>query len=84
MQAKSYAAPVEIGATMVGGTVSRVVSSNLGGFEAGDWVLSFNGWQDYAISDGTMVTNLGKTPENPSWALGVLGMPGPHRLFWPF
>lgn len=74
--AKSYAAPVEIGATMVGGTVSRVVSSNLDGFEAGDWVLSFNGWQDYAISDGTMVTNLGKTPENPSWALGVLGMPG--------
>jgi NADPH-dependent curcumin reductase CurA len=46
------------------------------GFEAGDWVLSFNGWQDYALSNGAGVTNLGKTPDNPSWALGVMGMPG--------
>ena len=35
-----------------------------------------NGWQDYALSDGTMVQNMGKDPVNPSWALGVLGMPG--------
>ena len=39
-------------------------------------MLSFGGWQDYALSDGTMVTNLGKAPDQPSWALGVLGMPG--------
>lgn len=74
--APSYAPPVNIGEVMVGGTVSRVVESNLPGFEAGDWVLSFNGWQDYALSDGQGVTNLGKSPEHPSWALGVLGMPG--------
>lgn len=74
--AKSYAQPVEIGDPMVGGTVARVVKSNLQGFTEGDWVLSFNGWQDYALSDGTMVTNMGKTPEAPSWALGALGMPG--------
>nr|WP_321526335.1 NADP-dependent oxidoreductase [uncultured Cohaesibacter sp.] len=74
--AKSYAQPVEIGDPMVGGTVARVVKSNLEGFTEGDWVLSFNGWQDYALSDGTMVTNMGKTPEAPSWALGALGMPG--------
>nr|WP_319484142.1 NADP-dependent oxidoreductase [uncultured Cohaesibacter sp.] len=74
--AKSYAQPVEIGDPMVGGTVARVVKSNLQGFAEGDWVLSYNGWQDYALSDGTMATNMGKTPEAPSWALGVLGMPG--------
>nr|WP_320143055.1 NADP-dependent oxidoreductase [uncultured Cohaesibacter sp.] len=74
--AKSYADPVEIGDPMVGGTVARVVKSNLDGFADGDWVLSYNGWQDYALSDGTMVTNLGKNPEAPSWALGALGMPG--------
>jgi NADPH-dependent curcumin reductase len=74
--APSYAAPVEIGQVMVGGTVAQVVSSDVDGFAEGDWVVAFGGWQDYALSDGKGVINLGKTPENPSWALGVLGMPG--------
>ena len=74
--APSYAAPVKIGAVMVGGTVSQVVTSDVAGFEAGDWVQGFGGWQDYALSDGTGAINMGKSPENPSWALGVLGMPG--------
>jgi len=74
--APSYAAPVEIGAVMVGGTVAQVIRSDVDGFEQDDWVVAFGGWQDYALSDGTGVINLGKDPENPSWALGVLGMPG--------
>ncbi|WP_111559033.1 NADP-dependent oxidoreductase [Paracoccus sediminilitoris] len=74
--APSYAAPVEVGQVMVGGTVSQVVSSDVDGFAEGDWVVAFGGWQDYALSDGTGVINMGKNPENPSWALGVLGMPG--------
>ncbi|MDX2438188.1 MAG: NADP-dependent oxidoreductase [Acidobacteriota bacterium] len=74
--APSYAAPVEIGDVMVGGTVAQVVSSDVDGFAGGDWVVAFGGWQDYALSDGKGVTNMGKDPENPSWALGVLGMPG--------
>jgi NADPH-dependent curcumin reductase CurA len=72
----SYAPPVDIGEVMVGGTVARVVQSNCAGFEAGDWVLCANGWQDYALSDGSGVTSLGREPEHPSWALGILGMPG--------
>lgn len=74
--APSYAAPVEIGGVMVGGTVARVVTSNIQGFVTGDWVLSFNGWQDYALSDGKGVTNLGQAPNHPSLALGIMGMPG--------
>jgi NADPH-dependent curcumin reductase len=74
--APSYAPPVDIGAVMVGGTVARVHSSKLAGFSEGDWVLSFSGWQDYALSDGSEVTQLGSNPEHPSWALGILGMPG--------
>jgi len=74
--APSYAAPVEIGDVMVGGTVAQVVSSNVDGFAQGDYVLSFSGWQDYALSDGSGVTNLGQTPAHPSWALGIMGMPG--------
>ncbi|MEF2552076.1 NADP-dependent oxidoreductase [Aurantimonas sp. A2-1-M11] len=74
--APSYAAPVEVGGVMVGGTVSQVVSSNVDGFAEGDWVVAFGGWQDYALSDGTGVIPMGPNPQNPSWALGVLGMPG--------
>lgn len=74
--APSYATPVEIGGVMVGGTVARVVTSNVEGFAPGDWVLSSNGWQDYALSDGRGLTNLGQSPGHPSWALGILGMPG--------
>lgn len=74
--APSYAAPVEIGGVMVGGTVARVVAGDVPGFAPGDWVLSFSGWQDYALSNGQGVINLGASPERPSWALGVLGMPG--------
>lgn len=74
--APSYAPPVAIGELMVGATVSRVEISNLPGFAVGDWVLSQNGWQEYAISDGSGVLNLGAHPAKPSYALGVLGMPG--------
>ncbi|RMD90951.1 MAG: NADP-dependent oxidoreductase [Alphaproteobacteria bacterium] len=74
--APSYAPPVEIGGVMVGGTVARVVTSKREGFAEGDYVLSLNGWQDYAVSDGEGVLNLGPSPDHPSWALGVLGMPG--------
>jgi NADPH-dependent curcumin reductase len=74
--APSYAPPVGIGKVMVGTTVSQVEVSNLPGFAVGDWVLSQNGWQEYAISDGRGILNLGANPANPSYALGVLGMPG--------
>ena len=74
--APSYAASVEIGTVMIGGTVAQVMQSNVDGFAESDWVVASGGWQDYALSDGTGVINLGKNPKNPSWALGVLGMPG--------
>ena len=74
--APSYAAPVQLGQVMVGGTVAQVVTSDVAGFGPGDWVLSYHGWQDYALSDGAGVQPLGADPQNPSWALGILGMPG--------
>ncbi|WP_319004730.1 NADP-dependent oxidoreductase [Microbulbifer variabilis] len=79
--AKSYAEPVPLGGVMVGGTVSRVLESHLDGFEEGDWVLGYCGWQDYAVSDGEGLINLGKNPSHPSYALGVLGMPGITAYF---
>ncbi|MCR9535229.1 MULTISPECIES: NADP-dependent oxidoreductase [Vibrio] len=75
--AESYADPVAIDDVMVGGTVCQVETSNHPDYEAGEWVLAYTvGWQDYAISTGEMVIKLGKKPQNPSYALGVAGMPG--------
>ncbi|AFI88663.1 NADP-dependent oxidoreductase [Pectobacterium parmentieri] len=74
--APSYAKPVELNDVMVGGTISRVAESKHPDYQAGDWVLSYSGWQDYVLSDGKGLTNLGQSPTNPSYALGVLGMPG--------
>jgi NADPH-dependent curcumin reductase CurA len=72
----SYAAAVELNEVMVGATVSRVVASRHPDYTIGDWLLAYSGWQDYAISDGTGLTKLGTNPSNPSYALGILGMPG--------
>ena len=74
--AKSYADPVEIGGVMTGQVVAQVMQSDCEGFKPGDFVLAPSGWQDYAVSDGTQVLNLGAEPQNPSWSLGILGMPG--------
>lgn len=74
--APSYAAPVGIGDVMVGGAVSRVEVSKHPDFQVGDWVLARSGWQDYALSDGSDIRNLGPELSHPSRALGVLGMPG--------
>ncbi|HIF6778237.1 TPA: NADP-dependent oxidoreductase, partial [Serratia marcescens] len=74
--APSYAPPVEIGQVMVGGTVSRVAASQHPDFNVGDWVLGYDGWQDYALSDGSGLRNLGPHLPHPSRLLGVLGMPG--------
>ncbi|EOK5762630.1 NADP-dependent oxidoreductase [Vibrio vulnificus] len=74
--AKSYAEPVGIDEVMVGGTVCQVEVSNHAEFEVGEWVLAYTGWQDYAISNGEGLIKLGKHPGHPSYALGVMGMPG--------
>ena len=74
--AKSYAASLEIGDVMLGATVSRIVESNHADYQVGDWVLSYSGWQDYQVSNGEGLTALGTNPEQPSYALGIMGMPG--------
>jgi NADPH-dependent curcumin reductase CurA len=73
--AASYAAPVALGAPMIGATVSRVEASRNPGFAVGELVLAFSGWQDYALSDGAGLRKLAGLAQ-PSSALGVLGMPG--------
>lgn len=72
----SYAQPVAVGGVMVGGTVSRVEASNHPQYAVGELVLCHAGWQDYLVSDGRGLSKLDPALERPSYALGVLGMPG--------
>jgi NADPH-dependent curcumin reductase CurA len=74
--APSYAEPVKINDVMVGATVCQIEASRHPDYKVGEWVLAYSGWQDYALSDGSGLTRLGEKPENPSYALGILGMPG--------
>ncbi|QOY63141.1 NADP-dependent oxidoreductase [Lysobacter sp. H21R4] len=74
--APSYAAPVGIGEVMGAGTVARVQQSNHPEYALGDLVLAQGGWQDYAAVDAKAVNRLDPDMQQPSLALGVLGMPG--------
>lgn len=72
----SYAEPVKLDEPMVGGTVCRVAQSKHADYAVGGWVLAYAGWQDYVLSDGNGLQKLDATQMKPSWALGILGMPG--------
>ncbi len=72
----SYAASVELNSVMVGGTVSQVIKSNHPQFQPGDFVLSRNGWQTYAVSSADTLRKLDPSLAPLSYNLGVLGMPG--------
>ena len=72
----SYAAPVNINDVMCGHTVSEVVESRNPGFQPGDVVAGYDGWQQYAASNGKDLRKLDPAGAPISTALGVLGMPG--------
>ncbi|MAS42045.1 hypothetical protein SAMN05444336_105206 [Albimonas donghaensis] len=72
----SYAAPVPLGGTMEGGTVSEVIASNHPDYAPGDIVVGRLGWASHGVSDGTGVRKVDPNLAPLSTALGVLGMPG--------
>ena len=79
--AKSYAPPVAIGGVMTGGAVGEVVRSEAAGLAPGDLVEGMFGWQDYALCTRGSARVLPASPYPPSYALGVLGMPGATAYF---
>lgn len=74
--AKSYAAPIEVGAPMQAGAVAEVMESRHPKFAPGDVVLGYFPWSDMAVSDGAGVMKLDRAAAPLSAWLGVLGMPG--------
>lgn len=73
---RSYAAPVEVGAVMEGGTVAEVVESRDPSLAVGDIVLAHLGWQAYGVAPARHVRRLDPAHAPISTAVGVLGMPG--------
>ncbi len=74
--AKSYAKPVEVGATMEGGTVGRVIASNSPRFAEGDLVVGQFGWATHGVLPANQLRHAATDYAPPSASLGVLGMPG--------
>ena len=74
--ARSYAEGAKLGEPMVGSTISEVIESKNPRYRAGDFVLGFDGWQEYAASDGKGLRKLDPADAPISYAVGVLGMPG--------
>lgn len=73
---KSYAAPVNLGDVMIGGTAGEVVQSKHPNYKAGDKVVGMLGWQHYGVSDGTMLMKVDDRHIPLSAYLGTVGMPG--------
>jgi NADPH-dependent curcumin reductase CurA len=74
--AKSYAAPYELGKPMQGGAVGEVVASGAEGFAPGDHVLHFEGWREYALVKAKASVKVDGSLAPLSAYLGVLGMTG--------
>jgi len=72
----SYAPPWEVGETMKGGAVGRVVASRSGAVAEGELVLTDAAWRDVAVLDAGAVRVLPDLGVPPSYHLGALGMPG--------
>lgn len=75
-EAKNYAAPQEIGETMIGGTVGEIIASKNKRYVAGDKVAGMLGWAEMGVSDGVMLRKLDTSQIPISAYLGVVGMTG--------
>ena len=80
---KSYAAPVEVGDVMVGGTVGEVLESRHEKYAVGDKVVCGGGWQEVALLDARPPGVVRKVDAGSAKSdiplqafLGAVGMPG--------
>lgn len=76
-EAANYQDPVPLGGVMTGFTVGEVIKSNHSEYKAGDIVQGRQGWQEYAISDGSDIDRKVDPALAPiSTSLGPIGMNG--------
>ena len=78
----NYSTPVGIGEVMRAFSAGKVVASRHPNYREGDAVMGMLGWQEYAISDGSVITRKVKESDLPlSLSLGVLGLNGVTAYF---
>ena len=77
---RTFDFPHPLGIVQRGGAVGQIVESNSPIFRDGDWVLSYTGWQRYAVCHSSELRMLYPDEAPVSTALGALGMPG--RTAW--
>jgi NADPH-dependent curcumin reductase CurA len=76
MDRESYVPPFQIGETMDGGCIGKVIESNNENFAVGDYVNSMTGWRELYVTDGAMVNKIDPAMGPIEANLGTLGMPG--------
>jgi NADPH-dependent curcumin reductase CurA len=76
MDMESYVPPFQIGEPLTGGAIGEVVESKNPDYPVGTWLNHFNGWREYAISDGMLDQKIDPSLAPAQAFLGVLGMPG--------
>lgn len=74
--ARSYAAPVQLGEMMVGEAVCEVLESRSPDRAPGDFVTAYAGWQTHAVVPAKWTRRLDPAIAPISTGVGVLGMPG--------
>jgi len=77
----TYAAPLQIGETVEGATVGRVIASRNAKFSEGDWVAAAFGWSEHGLSEGRGVRKIADQRVPLSAQIGVLGIPGITAYF---
>ena len=80
--APNISPPVPIGDVMRASAVGKVVESRHANYAVRDTVTGRFGWQRFAVSNGgDVLRKLAPTEENPSRALGVVGINGLSAYF---
>lgn len=79
---EQYLPPVEIGSTMRGGTLGKVVASRADGFPVGAFVQGMGGWQDYWLARPGEAGRLPAERDVPlTLYMGLLGSIGATAYF---
>ncbi|MGH7903830.1 MAG: NADP-dependent oxidoreductase [Candidatus Dormibacteraceae bacterium] len=73
---RTYVEPFQVGETLTGAAVGRIVESRAAGLAVGDLVVSQMGWRELFTSGPRGLRRLEPGPVPASAHLGVLGMPG--------
>lgn len=79
--ARSYAAPYEVGKPFMGGVVAEVVESRHGQMQKGAVVVGSLPWQQYTVHTGEGLRPVDPEVAPLSYHLGILGMPGQTAYF---